>query len=188
MTIYTSDKAMPYVYMCINKYTGAFYIGYRAKNAKLGKPSHIDFPEYKTSSKKVKSSFSEYDWIILAEFFDSASAYDVEQALIHDHWGNPLLLNNSCHYGKKRFKNSAHTEETKQKISTAQKGRPGRVQTEEIRQKIANTLKGRSVPEERKKRISDAKLGKPRAPMSDETKRKISETKKLKALEKSLVK
>jgi hypothetical protein len=38
MTIYTSDKAMPYVYMCINKYTGAFYIGYRAKNAKLGKP------------------------------------------------------------------------------------------------------------------------------------------------------
>jgi len=178
MNIYTSTKAMPYVYMCINKVTSEFYIGYRAKNVKLNKPSHIDFPEYKTSSNIVNPNFDNFTWIILAEFYDHDSAYDFEQSLINEHWGNPLLINTNCHHGKKRFRIKSHLADTKQKISDAQKGRPGRVQTEEIKQKISKSLKGRIVPEERKKNISKGKIGKPRAPMSEEAKKKISDFQK----------
>lgn len=178
MNIYTSSRAMPYVYMCIHKETSQFYIGYRVKNVKLNKPSHIDFPEYKTSSKIVKPNFDNFTWVILAEFYNHDSAYDFEQSLINEYWCNPLLINTNCHCGKKRFKVSSHSDETKQKISDAQKGRPGRVQTKEIKEKISKSLTGRIVPEERKKNISKGKTGKSRAPQTNEAKRKISEFQK----------
>jgi len=143
MTIYTSTRAMPYVYMCINKYSGQFYIGYRVKNVRLNEPSHIDFPKYKTSSKIVKTKFDNFTWVILAEFYDYDSAYDFEQALINEHWNDPLLMNSNCHYGKKRFRIKSHSAETKKKMSDSQKGRPGRVQAEEIKQKISKSLIGR---------------------------------------------
>lgn len=175
MNIYTSTKAMPYVYMCVNKITNEFYIGYRIKNVKLNKPSHIDFPEYRTSSKIVKPNFDNFTWIILAEFYDHDSAYDFEQSLINEHWSNPLLMNTNCHYGKKRFRVKSHSTETKQKISNAQKGRPGRAQSEEIKQKISKSSIGRIKSEAECKNISKGKMGKPRAPMSEEAKKKISE-------------
>lgn len=175
MNIYISTKAMPYVYMCINKTTNEFYIGYRVKNVKLNKPSHIDFPEYRTSSKIVKTNFDNFDWVILAEFYDHDSAYDFEQSLINEHWNNPLLMNTNCHYGKKRFRVKFHSAETKQKISNAQKGRPGRVQSKETRQKISKSSIGRIKSVEECKNISKGKMGKSRAPMTDEAKKKISD-------------
>lgn len=178
MSIYASTKAMPYVYICIHKESGHFYIGYRVKNVKLNIPSHLDFPKYKTSSNIVKSNFDNFTWIILAEFYDHDSAYDFEQFLIYEHWDNPLLINTNCHYGKKRFRVKSHSTETKQKISNAQKGRPGRVQTEEIKQKISKSLIGRIKSMEECKNISKGKMGRPRAPMSEEAKQKISDFQK----------
>ena len=166
---------MPYVYMCVHNETSQFYIGYRVKNVKLGKPSHIDFPEYKTSSKLVNPNFENFTWAIIAEFYEETDAYDFEQYLIHQHWNNPLLMNTNCHYGKKRFRITSHSAKTKQKISDAHKGRPDRVQTEEIKQKISKSSIGRIKSVEECKNISKGKMGRSRAPMSEEAKKKISD-------------
>lgn len=108
MNIY-SIKALPYVYLCEHKITKEFYYGSRCAN-KIN--SSIDFPRYKTSSKKVKPRFNEFDWIILAEFFEASDAYDYEQLLIYENWNNPLSLNNSCFHLKKRLRCIVHSEKT----------------------------------------------------------------------------
>jgi hypothetical protein len=125
--IYNSYKAVPYVYKCTNKETGQFYFGYRSKNVRLNLPSSIDFINYKSSLSEIRQNFDQYSWEILAEFFTETSkndAYDLEQLLIFENWGNEQLLNKSCFYQKNRFKLSKHKEETKLKISMAQKGKP----------------------------------------------------------------
>ena len=111
---------MPYVYMCIHRETKKFYFGYRCANTNHNKPSHLDFPKYKSSCSEIKHNFNEYEWIILAEFFDSDAAYDHEQQLIYENWNDPLLMNESCFYGKSRFKSKPLTTEHKNAISKAQ--------------------------------------------------------------------
>lgn len=119
----TTYKTLPYVYICYHKDTRHFYIGYREGNKV---PSSQDLPLYKTSSKQVKPNFDQYEWQILAEFFDSDDAYNFEQFLIYENWDNPLLINKSCYHNKRQFRkrmdgsnNSMygknHNEETKQK-------------------------------------------------------------------------
>ena len=122
MAIYPSDKVRPYVYMGVDLVTGKFYIGSREKNVKLNKPSHIDIFEYKTSSKKVRPIFSNFTWIIVAEFETGDAAYDFEQHLIYENWHNPLLLNGSCFYGKARFKVTSLTDRSKLKSMLGKKG------------------------------------------------------------------
>ena len=100
MSIYKSTKAYPYVYICSHKENGQFYIGYREINKV---PSDIDLPKYKTSSKIVNPNFQDYNWYIIAEFFNGNDAYDFEQKLIYDNWRDPNLINKSCYYLKKRF-------------------------------------------------------------------------------------
>lgn len=185
MCIYTSTKAMPYVYMCVNKTTNEFYIGYRTKNVKLGKPSHIDFPEYKTSSKKVNPSFNNFSWFIVAEFYKETDAYDFEQFLINQHWGDPLLLNDSCHYNNARFRNPGGipcSEETKRKISAANKiSLTGISRSEEFKLKISKASKGRKHSQEAKEKLSkivaEEHKKNPRK-WSEESKRKLSATNK----------
>lgn len=111
---------MPYVYMCVHKATKKFYVGYRCANTNHNRPSHLDFPKYRSSCNEIKNNFHEYEWIILAEFFDSDSAYDYEQRLIHENWNDPLLMNESCFYGKSRFKAKPLTIEHRNAISQAQ--------------------------------------------------------------------
>jgi hypothetical protein len=123
MNIYHSQKPMPYVYMCVHKETGKFYIGYREHNVKLGMSSDQDFPKYKTSSKIIKPFFDEYNWHV-AEFFDGTDAYNYEQQLIFENWSNPLLLNRQHRYlAFPSFKLVSHTDETKEKLSKIFKGR-----------------------------------------------------------------
>ena len=106
MTTYSSDKALPYVYICTHKETNQFYIGYREANVKLDRPSHLDLPEYKTSSTTVRPDWENYTWTIVAEFFDPSAAYIFEQQLICANWKNPLLLNRQYRLGKlKQFRN-----------------------------------------------------------------------------------
>jgi len=186
MNIYKSSQVRPYVYLCIHKITKQFYIGYREKNVKLNVPSDIDLPMYRTSCNIVRNNFDEYDWIILAEFNTGDDAYNFEQFKIFESWCNPLLLNKSHRFGKAKFKNKFHSEETKKKMSAVQCGRNKGRSYEEIygkdkavatknkirtatllrtppsnttKQKIRNTLTGHLVSVETKKKISSSLIG-----------------------------
>ena len=182
MTIYTSDKAVPYVYVCTHKETDQFYIGYREKNVKSNTPSHLDLPEYKTSSKIVNPDFSNYTWTIVAEFFDPSHAYIFEQQLICDNWGNPLLLNGYYRLGKiKQFRNSG---------PNGRKGKPTGKQQNPSSKPSWNKggtswNKGIPTSDATKEKQSAALVGVPsktkgikRDPCSDETKQKMRDAKK----------
>jgi hypothetical protein len=170
MDIYSSDKAVPYVYICTHKETNQFYIGYRMANVKLNIPSHLDLPEYKTSSTTIRPDFSNYTWTIVAEFFDPSHAYTFEQQLIYDNWENPLLLNDHYNLGKNQFRTSGPiSDEHRKKLSDAKKGKP-------------SDRKGKPISDEHRKKISDARKGMKLGPRSTETKQKISDAKKGKTL------
>jgi hypothetical protein len=169
MTIYTSEKAMPYVYMGIHKETGEFYIGSRT-TVKQTLPSHEDILHYRTSSKKVKPIFGEFDWIIIAEFFDPVSAYDYEQDLIQQHWGNSLLLNGNCVTGGGRLLVTGvkWSAERKARSSAERKGKTsvGRKHSLETRMKMSQSYSrtGFTHSEETKQRLSLAHTGKTLTP------------------------
>lgn len=122
ITIYHSEKTLPYVYKGTHPVTGEFYIGMRFANKR---PSSIDLGIiYRTSSKIVEPKFDEFEWIILAEFFNKEDAYDFEQQLIHESWDDPLKLNRSCFYNcEHRFSNINMTIEDRIKCGLRSKGR-----------------------------------------------------------------
>lgn len=154
MNIYTSEKALPYVYRLDNPITGEIYIGYREANEL---PSHLDLPEYRTSSKYVEPRFEEFNRTIVAEFFIGTDAYDHEQLSIYENWDNPLLLNKQHYHGKKRWKTGICSEETKSKMSNTRKGVP---KSAEHSAKISASLKGVPKPPEQSARMSALHKGK----------------------------
>jgi len=91
---------LPYVYIMKHRTTGKFYIGMRSANTVVAEQDLGIC--YFTSSKHVKNNFSEYDSEILAYFVDQISAFEFENNLIKEYWGNPLLLNR--HYQKSMSK------------------------------------------------------------------------------------
>jgi len=160
----------PYVYR-IDHPIGEFYIGSRIANKV---PAEDDFGNiYKTSSKYLSHPFEEYTRTILAEFFTNTAkddAYDVEQALIFEHWDDLLLVNKSYYFGKKRFKVSRPmSAEHKKRIGNANRGK---VYSEE---QMSARLIGRRHTDITKAKLSQAAQG-PRSPRSEETKRKIAES------------
>lgn len=171
MNTYTSEKTLPYVYKVENILTGEFYIGYRMAN-KL--PSNLDFPIYKTSSPKIKATFSEFSWFILAEFHNGDDAYDFEQLSIFEEWGNPLLLNKSCFHGKRKFNrnNKSPSIKTRLKVSKSLKGIKN---TEQHNKNISIGNTGKTRTPEQNKRNSDDRKGKT---ASDKTKAKMSKSSK----------
>lgn len=72
-------------------------------------------------------------------------------------------------YGKR------HTDETRKKISEANKGRTHAPFSEEHRRKISETLKGHTFSDESRRKMSEAKKGKH---LTEETKKKMSEAQK----------
>lgn len=188
MNIYTSEKVMPYVYMCIHKETGEFYIGYRQLNIKKNLPSSTDLPNYKSSAKQVKDNFDKFSYLVIAEFFNPDDAYDFEQQLIYENWNDPLIINKSCYYGKKRFRMSGpRSKEHSAKIGIAHRGKivskeqrensskvhKGKVLSDATRLKISVSQTGRKHTEESKQ-----KMRKPKPPFTEEHRRKISEASK----------
>ena len=73
------------------------------------------------------------------------------------------------------MKGKHHTEESKNKISEAGKGRvpwnKGKPQTKELKKKLSESLKGKHHTKETKKKMSEARIGISR---TEETKKKIS--------------
>ena len=179
MSIYGSSKVLPYVYILTHKNTNQFYFGYRKAN-KI--PSDKDLPIYQSSSKHIRGlKFENFDWTILAEFFDVDSAYDFEQSLIFEHLKNPLCLNKSCfENGKQHFKRTGPlSEEHKQKIkdrlhdpivNAKLKSKLGCVVSVETRTKLSISSKASRTPEVLKK-ISDAQRGRK---LTEEHKQKLS--------------
>ena len=158
MNIYTSEQVHPYVYMCIHRETGHFYIG--SRTAKDITYSHLDLPKYKTSSPKVKPNFDQYVWTILAEFFNSDDAYDFEQELIYNTWNDPLSLNESCYYGKHRFCISGpRTQKHKDAIGRAHKGKI--IDPETIAKAVATRAAngGWTISEETRAKLIKAHIG-----------------------------
>lgn len=108
------------MYRLDNPITGEIYIGFRKANKH---PSHIDLPIYKTSSKIVKPRFNEFIRTIIAEFFRAEDAYDYEQLLIYEEWGNPLLLNKQHGYGKRTWRYEKRSDKNNEKVSVKMKGK-----------------------------------------------------------------
>ena len=191
--MFTSTKAMPYVYMLTHRTTGQFYIGYREANSI---PADQDLPKYGTSSKHVAAiGISAFDYQIIAEFFSGEDAYDFEQALIREHRYDPLILNRhflTATDGKLRYirPKGAYkaTAETRAKLSAAHKGRTlspetreklsaaltGRGFSESHRRHIGLANEGRQHTAETKAKLSAVQIGKKREPFSEQWKANIS--------------
>jgi len=82
---------MPYVYKVTHTTTQQFYIGMRSANTVVAE-NDLGV-HYFTSSKFVKSNFDCFKIKILAYFVDQEAAFEFENNLIRDNWGNSLLLN-----------------------------------------------------------------------------------------------
>lgn len=158
----TNKNIYPYVYRLDHPITGEFYIGSRCANKV---PAHLDLGiKYKTSSKYVKPRFTEFTYIIVAEFFDAGSAYDFEQELIHESWGLPGLMNKVCHHGKLRFSTTglatnAGVKQTSERKAAIAAAKFGKKQTPEHRAAIARGNTGKKRTEEQNAANSRGKLG-----------------------------
>ena len=153
-------KIQPYVYKLTHKETGEFYIGVRYGNKH---PAELDLGKrYWTSSKIVKPRFTEFNYEILKEFDNSASAIDYEKNLIEENWNDPLILNQAIVQSDK-WRCTGHTEETKRKMSESKTGKPpnnkGKKLSEETKQKIREKSLQYKHSEESIEKIRQKALG-----------------------------
>ena len=82
MHTYQSTRVLPYVYICQDKHSSKFYIGYRFANKV---PSTQDFGTYYfTSNDLVRENFDQFEHHIVAEFFHKRDAYAFESQLISE--------------------------------------------------------------------------------------------------------
>lgn len=132
--IYPSTKTLPYVYYGVHKISGHFYYGVRYGEKSYlyyNRPSNIDFGTYYfTSSIEIKElGFENFDWIILAEFFNEKFAREFEDECIKENWKHPLSLNfnnrgekfNTSGIDIFNKKSEEEKEKTREKLSIAGK-------------------------------------------------------------------
>ena len=93
----------------------------------------------------------------------------------YDDYDHELPHLTNCTFGGEGFSGTKHSEETKQKMSEAKKGKKhpmyGKKFSEEHKLKMSEAHKGIKLSEETKRKMSEANKGKKR---SKETKQKIS--------------
>jgi NUMOD3 motif len=157
-----------YVYTITNKITGEFYHGYRYRNQTLGiNPKDDLWITYFTSSNRIKDDIAKYGKnsfiaTIIYENTDSVKCWQQEQITIRQDWGNPLLLNGKYHDPDSNVeifrRINMLTEETRQKMSAAGKGRP---KSEEHKRKIALANTGNVGSAQKRAKLSRARKGKP---------------------------
>lgn len=162
-TIYPSFKVLPYVYVITHKTDNRFYIGYRRAN-KIS--SNEDLPVYKTSSSTIKSiGFENFNFTIIAEFFDVEAAYLFEQRYIEENIKNPLCLNK--HYvkeGSRHFNSDGSAlkgiPKTKDHCEKISKGLTGIKRSDETRKKNSDAAKIRNASEDWENPFSSEKVKK----------------------------
>jgi len=100
-------EALPYVYKCVEKSTGNYYIGYRYKNRV---PAEEDLGvHYYTSNKYVKENFDNFDVEIISEFPDRKSAFQYETDLIRETKSDKQINSNKHNKPRKEYKKSEIT-------------------------------------------------------------------------------
>lgn len=128
-------------------------------------------------------AIDKYGWdniqhIVLHEELDEDEAKELEQYMIQWYCTNNKRYGYNITSGGEGCSKPV-SEETKQKISEALKGRPspnkGRIVSEETRKKLSEAGKGRIVLEETRKKLSEINKGRI---FNEETKRKLSEARK----------
>lgn len=123
----SGDRPLPYVYRLTHRETGRFYIGYRSRNVILGRHHSRDLGvRYFTSCREIKKeNFAEYNAVVIEESETAAQAFEREQALIEENWGNPLLINQfkqKVVHAEAKFQ-YRHSENTKRRIAAANTGK-----------------------------------------------------------------
>ena len=156
-----------YVYTITNKLTGEFYHGYRYRNQTLGiVPKDDLWITYFTSSNRIKNDIKKYGKTsftatIIYENSDSVKCWQQEQIAIRQDWGNPLLLNGKYHDPESSVeifrRVNILTEESRQKMSAAGKGRP---KSENHKKNIAIANTGNIGSAQKRAKISRARKGK----------------------------
>ena len=156
-----------YVYTITNKLTGEFYHGYRYRNQTLGIiPKDDLWITYFTSSNRIKNDIKKYGKTsftatIIYENSNSVKCWQQEQIAIRQDWGNPLLLNGKYHDPESSVeifrRVNILTEESRQKMSAAGKGRP---KSENHKKNIAIANTGNIGSAQKRAKISRARKGK----------------------------
>lgn len=164
-------KFDPGAYLLYNPETSQLYVG-SGSNPEERKQSHLtNLRGNKHVNKKLQEAFNrnpnfEFSSISLES---RATAFDFEQAVIDEFWGNPLLLNLSR---DARHCSVSHSDETKEKISLAN---TGLVRSAETREKIRQAKLGVPRPESVREAVRNARLG---STASAETRARSSESHK----------
>lgn len=199
-----------YTYLLRFKPTNKFYYGVRFKNIKLKRNPEDDLMiHYTTSSENINNLIKEYgvdafEWAVRKTFDTAEQAIAWETRVLRrskvlerqDIWLNANIAGYKIATveGRKKIKEThagkAKTEEHKQKISKAQKGKPKKskaYQSQEYRENMSKLKSGKNngrygleVTQQTRKLISEANKGKAPAnkgkPMSEEQKAKIRAT------------
>ena len=158
------------VYKVINTLNNKFYIGVH----KTSNP----YDTYMGSGLRIireikKYGVENFKKEILFSFEEKELAYLKEKEIVSHHKDNVNCLNISeGGIGGSNFAGKKHSQETKEKLANASRGRYPSLET---RKKISESNRKRIITESFKE-----KMRKPRKPMSEETKRKISLTRHIK--------
>lgn len=166
------------VYVHINKINGKRYYGITSRKPenRWGKNgSGYKKNEHFTNAIK-KYGWINFEHIIIAKGLDEETAKWLEIELIREWKTNDPNNGYNNSLGGEGMNGYKHSEETRQKISKANKGKQF---SNEHRKKISEANKGHEISEETRRKISEANSGKNNPnygkTLSEETRRKISE-------------
>jgi len=127
----------------MNLETGEFYFGYRSHNVTKNRTINEDLGvKYFSSNDRINEDPTKFKFSVVCVCPSPDYAYELEQRLIKQYWGNPKLMNKhvvDMDIAKRHFRCTGHTEETKRKISTSSRGK---IISEETKTKMSeNALK-----------------------------------------------
>lgn len=172
----------PYTYLIRFKPTGKLYYGASYANSKSKVSNPFQFwNTYFTSSKYIKDLVNKHGKdafeVQVRKVFETAEqALRCEKKVLtrfnakfNDNW-----INKSNGYGTSGF--TKHTQETKDKISKANKGRKLPTKTKEHKEKLSISNKGKPLTLEKKEKLRQANTGRKMPEHVKEMLREISKT------------